>query len=82
MRLSEMIAEPNMTKYGLSRLGRNVSLHAPHERETWHIVKSVLLEVRELSWEQLSIACRDHTHPAGGEAFISHMLNKNWIEVV
>jgi hypothetical protein len=71
-----------MVNYGLSQTGRNVNLHTLHDMETWHIVKSLFLAVRELSWEQLSIACRDHGHPAGGDAFISYMLYRKWIEVL
>ena len=71
-----------MVNYRITQTGRNVTLHARHNIETWVIVKSLFLALRELSWEQLSIACRDHDHPAGGDAFIPYMLHRKWIEVL
>jgi hypothetical protein len=50
--------------------------------ETWKIVRDLFLTLKELSWEQLSHACRDHNHSAGGDAFIPYMLQRKWIEGV
>jgi hypothetical protein len=71
-----------MVNYRITQTGRNVILRTPHNIETWDIVKNLFLALRELSWAQLSIACRDHDHPAGGDAFIPYMLDRNLIEVL
>ncbi len=71
-----------MVNYRITQTGRSVILRTPHNIETWNIVKNLFLAVRELSWEQLSNACRDHDHPAGGDAFIPYMLHRKWIEVL
>ena len=71
-----------MANYRMTQTGRDVILRVPHNIETWKIVRDLFLTLRELNWEQLSNACRDHDHPAGGDAFIPYMLHRNWIEGV
>lgn len=71
-----------MANYRMTQTGRDVILRAPHNMETWKIVRDLFLTLKELSWEQLSHACRDHNHSAGGDAFIPYMLQRKWIEGV
>ena len=70
-----------MTIFQLTKKGKHAKPRAPQNVETWSFVKDLLLTFRELSWEQLSNACRSHNHPAGGDAFIPYLQRNKWIEL-
>jgi len=70
------------SNFRITQKGRKSKPSAHHNVETWSFVKSVFQAHKIVSWAQLSKACRNHDHPAGGDAFIPYLVRMNWIEQV
>ena len=68
--------------YRITQKGRGANPSARHNKETWGYMKSVLMAHGIVNWAQLSKACANHNHPAGGDAFIPYVERYGWIKQV